>query len=97
MPRLLFAPKALADIERLSDFLLAQSARQARETAPLIDSGLSALRMHPLIGRPVEHGLRELLISRGRSGYVALYRYHPAADTVLVLRVRHQREAGFDV
>ena len=47
-------------------------------------------------GRPVEHGLRELLISRGSSGYVALYRYDPATDVVLVLRVRHQREEGFD-
>jgi plasmid stabilization system protein ParE len=51
VPRLLFAPQALADIERLSDFLLAQSARQARETGPLIHSALSALRMDPLIGR----------------------------------------------
>jgi toxin ParE1/3/4 len=44
----------------------------------------------------VELGLRELLISRGRSGHIALYRYDPGADAVLVLRVRHQREGGFD-
>jgi plasmid stabilization system protein ParE len=51
--------------------------------------------LHPLLGRPTEHGLRELLISRGRTGYVALYQYDAAADKVLVLAVRHQREAGF--
>ena len=92
----MFAPRALDDLDRLADFLLEQSQRAARETGPLILDGLQALKRHPLVGRPVEEGLRELLISRGRSGYVALYRYDPAADAVLVLRVRHQREGGFD-
>ena len=57
---------------------------------------LGVLRDHPLIGRPAEAGLRELLISRGRTGYVALYRYNPGDDIVLVLRVRHQREFDFE-
>jgi plasmid stabilization system protein ParE len=91
-----FAQRALDDLDRLADFLLEQSQHAARETGPLIIEGLQALKRHPLVGRPVEQGLRELLISRGRSGYVALYRYDPGADTVLVLRVRHQREGGFD-
>jgi len=96
LPRLLFAPRALDDLDRLADFLLQQSKRAAGETGPLIIEGLQALSRHPLVGRPVEHGLRELLISRGRSGYVALYRYDPGADAVLVLRIRHQREGGFE-
>jgi len=48
-----------------------------------------------MIGRPVEEGLRELVISRGKSGYVALYEYFEKEDVVLVVAVRHQREAGF--
>ncbi len=44
-----------------------------------------------LAGRRAEHGLRELVISRGRTGYVALYRYDTASDTALVLTLRHQR------
>lgn len=95
MPQLLFAPRALDDLERLATFLSARSQRQARDTAPLILEGLHALERHPLVGRLVEHGLRELLISRGRTGYVALYRFDPVGDRVLVLRVRHQREEGF--
>lgn len=43
----------------------------------------------------MEQGLRELLISRGRTGYVALYRYNASSDTVLLLRIRHQREAAW--
>ena len=95
MPRLVFAPRALDDLERLADFLLEQSPELAKATAPIVVSGLQALRLHPLLGRPTEHGLRELLISRGRTGYIALYQYDAAADMVLVLAVRHQREAGF--
>jgi hypothetical protein len=41
-----------------------------------------------------EEGLRELLISYGKSGYVALYSYEQRQDVVLVLAIRHQREAG---
>lgn len=92
MARLVFAPRALGDLERLAGSLLRQSAADAAATAPLISSALQVLKQHPMIGRPVEAGLRELLISRGHSGYVALYRYDPASDTVVVLAIRHQRE-----
>jgi plasmid stabilization system protein ParE len=96
VPRLQVAPRALDDLERLTDFLLDGAPELAAETVPLIVGALRTLRDHPLIGRPVEAGLRELLISRGRTGYVALYRYNPATDVALVLRIRHQRELDFD-
>jgi len=47
-----------------------------------------------LIGRPVEYGLREFVISRGKSGYVALYDFREREDAVLILAIRHQRELG---
>ena len=96
MPRLQFATRAFEDLDRLTDFLLDRAPELAAETVPLILGGLRTLKDHPLIGRPVEADLRELLISRGRTGYIALYRYNPAHDVVLVLRVRHQRELHFD-
>ncbi|MEQ1439071.1 type II toxin-antitoxin system RelE/ParE family toxin [Fontimonas sp. SYSU GA230001] len=67
----------------------------ALETVDLITEAVQILTNHPLIGRCAEQGLRELVISRGKSGYVALYSYEPEQDTVLVLSVRHQREAGY--
>ena len=48
-----------------------------------------------MIGRRVEQGCRELVISRGESGYVALYSYESREDTVLILAIRHQRETGY--
>ena len=57
---------------------------------------LEVLERHPLIGRPGPSGLRESVISHGKTGYIAAYRYHATDDQGLVLAVRHQREAGFD-
>lgn len=95
MTRLVLAPGALRDIERLTAFLVEQDAPAAGATARILTEGLGILKQHPLIGREAEAGLRELVISRGRSGYVALYRFDVAADTALVLAIRHQREGGY--
>ena len=35
------------------------------------------------------------MISRGRTGYVALFSFEEAHDAVLILAIRHQREAGY--
>lgn len=96
MARLVFAPRALQDVERLTAFLVESDPGAAVATAQLLFGGLRMLREHPLVGRPVEHGYRELLISRGRTGYVALYKYDVERDVAIVLAVRHQRESGFD-
>lgn len=53
------------------------------------------LRDHPFVGRAVAGELRELVISFGRTGYVALYRFVPARDQVRILAIRHQRELGY--
>lgn len=65
------------------------------ETARLISEAVLILGNHPLVGRPAEQGMRELVISRGRSGYLALYSYEEDCDAVLILAIRHQREAGY--
>ena len=53
------------------------------------------LQYNPLIGRSVSANTRELVIGRRARGYVALYRYIEQADTVFVLAIRSQREAGY--
>lgn len=95
MARLIYSEPAIGDLERLADFLLESDPASALEAIGLIEEAVLVLRRHPLIGRSVESGLRELVISRGRSGYVALYSYEEVEDCVLVLAIRHQREAGF--
>jgi len=95
LTRLRFGESALADLERLADFLAADDPRAASQTASLIFDAASVLMQHPMIGRLVEKGFRELVISRGRSGYVALYDFNEHDDLVIVLSIRHQREVGF--
>ena len=87
--------RAEADIARLTGFLREEFPAAAAETFELIVSAIDLLADHPLLGRPVEHEQRELVISRGRSGYLALYDYNVAADTVVILAIRHQREVGY--
>jgi plasmid stabilization system protein ParE len=87
-----YAPRALADIERLADFLLTQDEVAAKETSEILIEAIAHLARHPLVGRIVEHGLRELVISRGRTGYVALYRFDADRNHVIVLAIKHQRE-----
>ena len=95
MAAVFYLPGALDDIERLARFLVESDPPAAAETKALIESAVDILASHPLIGRSPEPGLRELVISRGSTGYVALYHYDEAQDRVLVLAIRHQREAGY--
>lgn len=95
MAKLIYSERAFADLERLTDFLIETDPSAAAETVGLIEEAVELLRRHPLIGRPVEYGLRELIISRGRTGYVVLYSFEEDRDAVLVLAIRHQREAGY--
>jgi plasmid stabilization system protein ParE len=67
----------------------------AQNTVTAIQSAVENLGAHPLVGRRLEGELRELIISYGRSGYVALYRFVVATDEVRILAIRHQREVGF--
>jgi plasmid stabilization system protein ParE len=95
LAKLNYSGKALGDLESLTDFLIETDLSTAGETVGLIEEAVELLKRHPLVGRPVEHGLRELVISRGRTGYVALYSFEEARDAVLILAIRHQREAGY--
>ena len=95
MIELVYSVQALADLERLSDFLLETDPQAAQNTAVLIFGALEMLVQHPEIGRKVHLGQRELVISRGRTGYLALYRFLPHVERVLVLALRHQREFGY--
>ncbi|MFM7272534.1 MAG: type II toxin-antitoxin system RelE/ParE family toxin [Gammaproteobacteria bacterium] len=92
---MIYTRAALADLERLTDFLAEFDVASAAETIGLIEEVVTILKRHPLVGHPAEEGLRELVISRGATGYVALYSFEETQNTVLILAVRHQREAGF--
>jgi plasmid stabilization system protein ParE len=86
MAEVVYSAHALEDIERVFQVL---------DAVAVIQSAVDNLGVHPLIGRRVEGELRELVISYGRTGYVALYRFVIGRDQVHVLALRHQRELGY--
>jgi plasmid stabilization system protein ParE len=96
MPRLIWSPQALRDVQRLYRFLASKSPDAARRAAKSIRQGVAVLGHQPAVGRPLEDmdpEYREWLIDFGHSGYVVLYRVK--GDEAIVLAVRHQREAGY--
>ena len=95
MAQLIYADDALRSFERIVEFVRTTDPVRAITTVDVIVDALEILTRHPLIGRPLADGRHELLISRGQSGYVALYRYNELLDIVFVLAIRHQREAGY--
>ena len=95
MAEVVYSRHAFADLERLANFLIKDAPQAAITAIDVIRDGIDILERHPFVGRPCEEGLRELLISYGKSGYVALYSYEQSQDVVLVLAIRPQREAGY--
>jgi plasmid stabilization system protein ParE len=92
---IVYSPEALGDFERIIEHLLQTAPDSAGLTLERIRQLIGILADHPLIGRRVDGERRELVISRGASGYLALYRLESAHGVVGVLGIRHQREAGY--
>ena len=95
MAEVVYSARALDHIERAFQFLRDKNPGAAIHAVMAIQSAVDTLAAHPLIGRRVEGELRELVISYGHTGYVALYRHVIAQDQVRILAIRHQRELGF--
>jgi plasmid stabilization system protein ParE len=96
MPRLIWAPAALLDLQRLYRFLAEKNVDAAQRAVRTIREGMKVISKQPGIGRPAEDmdpEYREWLIDFGASGYVALYRYD--GENAVILAVRHQRELGY--
>jgi plasmid stabilization system protein ParE len=92
---IVYSARALENLAHAFEFLLAENPSAAVAAADAIASAIEALAAHPLLGRRIEGDLRELIISYGATGYIALYRHVISSDQVRVLALRHQREIGF--
>ena len=95
MSRIALAPEVGDDLDRILEHLLAHQGADAPSRIEDIMRAIDVLERNPLIGRPARAELRELVIGRRARGYVALYRYVAELDTVFVLAIRSQNEAGY--
>ncbi|WP_372069280.1 type II toxin-antitoxin system RelE/ParE family toxin (plasmid) [Tistrella mobilis] len=96
MPRLIWTPDALADVDRLRRFLASKSPTAAVRAVQAIRTGAKILAHHPRLGRvvdPENSAFREWRIDFGSGGYVVLYRVE--MEQVIILAIRHNKEAGY--
>lgn len=94
MSRIELAAEVADDLDRIIDHLLQHDVLDARSRIREIIPAIDVLEKNPRIGRPTTNGSTDLIIGRDSRGYVALYRYVAGIDSVLVLAIRGQREAG---
>jgi plasmid stabilization system protein ParE len=83
-------------MQRLRDFLRPNNPDAAKRAGEAIRQGVQALGTYPRMGRLVDElaeQYREWSIDFGESGYLVRYRFD--GDTVTILAVRHQKEAGY--
>ena len=95
MAQIIYASRALDDVERAFQFLAEKDPGAAVNAAAANRGAVQTLAEHPLIGRSVTGGLRELVISFGKTGYVALYWFSVERAEVWILGIRHQRELDY--
>ena len=95
MSRIELAPELGEDFGRIFDHLAQYDVDDAPSRIREIIQAIDVLEHNPLIGRPVDGDMRELVIGRRSRGYLALYRYVAEIDTIFVLARRSQREAGY--
>lgn len=95
MSRIELAPELGEDFDRILEHLARYQVENPALRIREIIEAINVLELNPLIGRTVGNDKRELVIGRRSRGYVALYRYVAELDTVFVLALRSQREAGY--
>lgn len=88
---------ALNDLEPVFEVNAQRDPLTAIDHVEVVRSAVAILDAHPEIGQPAGRNstLRELVISQGNTGYIALYEYSPIEKLVRVVAIRHQREAGY--
>jgi len=93
MATLKWLPEALADVERLHEFLKDIDMQAADQCVEVILKGSRLLKATPHLGRPMQDdlGRRELFMQFGAGAYVLRYRLEGAGD-VVIIRVWHSRE-----
>jgi plasmid stabilization system protein ParE len=88
-------PTALRDLQKLREFILPHNPDAARRVGVIIRKAVSALEIHPGLGKEVEDLSRfyDLVIPFASRSYILRYRIY--RETLFVVALRHAREVGF--
>ncbi|MEQ4532308.1 MAG: type II toxin-antitoxin system RelE/ParE family toxin [Mixta sp.] len=98
MSQIILSALAQRDLQRLQNFLKSKNRLAAKKAGEAIIRGIQQLKTQPDLGHPVPYlplEYQELVIGFGDSGYVMLYRHDRETDRVVIITIRHQKEAGY--
>src|SRR5258708_26629734 len=95
MAQVVYSRNAISDLDRLHRFLAGKNPEAAARAINTILDRLTTLSRFPRLGPadPERPDICELFMPFGVAGYVA--RYRVLDETVVILAVRHRREAGY--
>lgn len=95
--RIRFTKASRDDLKRLYGFLVDQDIHSAENALEAINKAIDLLKTFPFTCRKAKADspfLRELIITFGSNGYVALFEIEEN-NIVTILAVRHQREDDY--
>jgi plasmid stabilization system protein ParE len=99
MSRIKYSPRYLIDAARLDAFLATQQGNDVADRAvKTIDTAIDFLVLYPESYKSTKENpkLREMGIDFQSKGYMLLYSYTKATDTVTLLAMKHQLEDDYN-
>jgi|GEM_PF-6474078 len=94
MSQIIYTAEFIGDFELLYTFLHEKNVVAAQKLAMLLENKLELLATIPK-AFPFFGEYRLYLLEFGSSGYAILYDFDEDADLLILLRMKHQKEAGF--
>lgn len=90
MIQIQFSINAIADLQRLRDFIAVNNKKAAARVALRIRESIATLALYPAKGRPVEEleEVRELIAGN----YVVRYLHLDDEERIVILRIWHGKE-----
>ena len=91
MAKVIWSPRALADIDSIRDYIGQSSPLAAQRMAIRLLQAGDSLDLFPRRGRPAARGMRELTVI-----YPYIIRYRVVGERVDIVRIKHgaQRPSG---
>ncbi|TRO79800.1 type II toxin-antitoxin system RelE/ParE family toxin [Desulfuromonas acetexigens] len=93
--RIVWLPAAVADLQRLREFILPHNREAAQRAVKVIKAAVAMIETSPRIGKSAEDlpDYQDLPIPFGAAGYLLRYRIYQGA--IYIVAIRHGKEVGY--
>lgn len=93
--RIVWLGSAILDLQRFRDFIQPHNKEAAQRAVRIIRAAVAHIAANPRIGKPVDDlpDYHDIVVPFGASGY--LLRYRIQGETIIIIALKHCKEAGF--